>query len=437
MRIAILPVTDRHGGGIYQYSSLLLTALEEIAGDRSGFELVVIGSERALGAALPPTAASWRFVPFSDPDAGGLTRVRRLVGEGPHREVWRALRRGWSRRGAPGAPASALDPIRPRTEIERWWRRQGIDLVVYPQPNALAFEVGIPFVVAVHDLQHRLQPEFPEVSAGGEWGRREYVVRNCLARATSVLVDSELGEEQVVLFYGGYGVTEERVKILPYLPAGTLKHDMPETALAAIRRAYSLPAGYIFYPAQFWPHKNHARIVMALEALKASRGLRVPAVFCGSHSDPIREANHRLLTTMANDCGVSDQISILGYVPDEHMAALYAGARALVMPTFFGPTNIPVLEAWALGCPVLTSDIPGIREQAGDAALLVDPRSVEAIADGIFRLWTDAGLRGDLAERGRRRLAAYTPAEFRRRLREILADAAARLGPARVSPPTG
>ena len=87
---------------------------------------------------------------------------------------------------------------------------------------------------------------------------------------------------------------------------------------------------------------------------------------------------------------------------------LYAGAVGLVMPTFFGPTNIPMLEAWAFGCPVLTSDIRGIREQVGNAAILVNPRSEEAIADGIYHLWTDENLRRILADRGRRRLASYT-----------------------------
>ena len=104
------------------------------------------------------------------------------------------------------------------------------------------------------------------------------------------------------------------------------------------------------------------------------------------------------------------------------MSGLYAEAAALVMPTFFGPTNIPVLEAWALGCPVLTSDIRGIREQVRDAAMLVDPRSIESLADGISRLWTDERLAQALARRGRRRLAAYTPADYRRRLIEILEE---------------
>jgi glycosyltransferase involved in cell wall biosynthesis len=100
------------------------------------------------------------------------------------------------------------------------------------------------------------------------------------------------------------------------------------------------------------------------------------------------------------------------------MSGLYAAAEALVMPTFFGPTNVPVVQAWAFGCPMITRDmitrdIRGIREQAGDAALLADPRSIEAIVDGSQRLWTDRTLR----------VASYTPTDFRLRLGGILENA--------------
>jgi glycosyltransferase involved in cell wall biosynthesis len=130
---------------------------------------------------------------------------------------------------------------------------------------------------------------------------------------------------------------------------------------------------------------------------------------------------------LRSQLGLEGELRYLGYVPDEDMSGLYAGAVALVMPTFFGPTNIPVVEAWTFGCPVLTSDIRRIREQAGNAAVLVDPRSVEAIADGIYQLWTDESLRSILAEAGRQRLAAYTPDDYRRELMAILEEAKTRL----------
>jgi glycosyltransferase involved in cell wall biosynthesis len=106
----------------------------------------------------------------------------------------------------------------------------------------------------------------------------------------------------------------------------------------------------------------------------------------------------------------------LGYVAEEDISGLYAAAQALIMPTFFGPTDIPVLEAWALGGPVLSADVRGIRGQAGDAAVLVNPRSVHGGADGMHRLWTDEALRVTLAQRSRNRLALYTPADFQLQL---------------------
>jgi glycosyltransferase involved in cell wall biosynthesis len=150
--------------------------------------------------------------------------------------------------------------------------------------------------------------------------------------------------------------------------------------------------------------------------------LKIPVVFCGSYDGEIRESTFREVMRFSSQLGLEGEIRYLGYAPDEDMSGLYAGAAALVMPTFFGPTNIPVLEAWAFGCPVLTSDIRGIREQVGDAALLVDPTSVQAIADGIHQLWTDRELGRTLSDLGRQRLSAYTPEDYLRRLIEILEE---------------
>jgi glycosyltransferase involved in cell wall biosynthesis len=372
-------------------------------------------------------ARGWQTAAVAPPATTMTRALRRVAGEGPHRDFWRWLRRR-TENGAAVAPGDGDgDAVMRRDDVGAWWRSQRIDLVIFPQPHSWAFEAGVPSIVAIHDLQHRLQPEFPEVSADGEWGRREYVLRNCARSATKVLVDSEVGKEHVLLFYGPYGVAEDRVRCLPFLPASTLPRDLSDTVRAAVRERHDVPDTYVFYPAQFWPHKNHARIIEALEQLKRRDGLTVPAVFCGSHADTVRERHFEMLMNMAERCGVAGQIQILGFVSDDELAALYAGARALVMPTFFGPTNIPVLEAWALACPVLTSDIPGVREQVGDAALLVDPRSVDQLTDGIRRLWTDGDLRGSLTLRGTRRLASYGPVEFRARLRDALFSALATL----------
>jgi glycosyltransferase involved in cell wall biosynthesis len=93
----------------------------------------------------------------------------------------------------------------------------------------------------------------------------------------------------------------------------------------------------------------------------------------------------------------------------------------MVMPTYYGPTNIPPMEAFVAGCPVAISGIYGMPDQVGDAALLFNHDSVEEIADCIRRLWTDDRLCAELAEKGRRRAANWGQQQFNQRLREIIA----------------
>ncbi|MCX8108652.1 MAG: glycosyltransferase family 4 protein [Verrucomicrobiae bacterium] len=282
----------------------------------------------------------------------------------------------------------------------------------------LAFEVGVPYVFPVHDLQHRLQPEFPEVSADGEWERREYLFKNGCINAAAILTDSEVGKEDVINCYGSDGVAADRVHVLPYAPLPRPK--VGKELQAQIARKYNLPPRFLFYPAQFWPHKNHVRLVNAIGRLRSRHHLEIPLVLCGDASGPLRTAVRDEVLKVARQQGIESSIFLLGYVNDLEIAALYQMATALAFPTFFGPTNIPVLEAWATGCPVITSNIRGCREQAGNAAILVDPRCVDSIAEGICKVWTDPDLRKSLAEAGHARLQFYTLEEFTRRFIRIM-----------------
>jgi glycosyltransferase involved in cell wall biosynthesis len=426
MRIGIVPALNPSAGGIYQYSQTIMRTIATLSETELEDEFVVFVDQLPAPNLPLPSGWMWECAPIT-PHSGGAANtgihalvefLRRAVGEGPHREAWRWLRRRLDRR-------TCIDPdqVRVRHDVKQWFEKYGIELICYSWPNSLSFETGIPYVMAIHDLQHRLQPEFPEVSANGEWDFREYLFRNGARNATLLLADSEVGKEDILSCYGSYGVTPDRVKILPFLPATYLATSPSLTDRRRIRSIYNLPERYLFYPAQFWPHKNHARIVQALALLRDERRLKIPAVFCGSHTGEIRKSTFSELRCLSSRLKLDDQIHYLGYVPEENMSSLYGEALALVMPTFFGPTNIPVLEAWACGCPVLTSGIRGIREQVGDAAVLADPSSAESIAEGIYRLWTDESLRSALIEAGRRRLGFYGPAHFRDRLCEILQEA--------------
>ncbi len=406
MHLGIIPQLGPFAGGVHQYSLTILDSLNELTQVDGNLQYTLLlqpedeiflakfdGSRWGRSLLKPPLRASQLASVFG--------------------KLWRRI--------SPFKPHWDPDRIHHRPEYADWFNRQGLDWVFYTGPSALSFEAGFPYIMPVHDLQHRLQPEFPEVSANGAWGWREYLFRNATRSATLILADSESGKQDIVDFYGPYGVSPDRVKVLPYV-SSYLSMKPQEADGIRIRQRYQLPDRYLFYPAQFWPHKNHARIVEAMGLLKAA-GCEVNVVFCGSYTGEIRERTFHSAMALAHRLGIAAHVYHLGYVPDEDMAGLYVEAVGLVMPTFFGPTNIPVLEAWELGCAVLTSHIRGVREQVGDAGLLIDPRSVEAIAEGMQRLWEDETLRRALIERGHRRAGAYTPADFRQRLAHIIREA--------------
>lgn len=411
MRVGIVRTTPWSVGGGFQYEVLLLDALAEVA-RRSRHELVCLTNpDRHLYNLVATGAVSY----------GGLPMATL-------KEPWLHQQPPEAYLGDPAAAGPQPDWFTPHLDhsLEPRLRDLGVDWVFQLSQSPFVFSMHRPFVMPIHDLQHRLQPEFPEVGNAAEIAFREYLYRNACRFATLILVDSEQGKADVLRFYGDV-IGEDRIRILPFHPP-VRSATMPEDAeLRRVAAAYGLPPRFFFYPAQFWRHKNHHLIVQALHLIRDRTGEAIPVVLCGAYTDAVRAATFIEVMALADELGVRDQLHYLGWVPDSDVPALYSLSTGLVMPTFFGPTNIPALEAWHYGRPVITSDIPGLREQTGDAGLLVDPRSPDQLADALLRLWRDDTLAATLAERGRARLATYRWEDFVVRVAAIVDEAGARL----------
>lgn len=302
-------------------------------------------------------------------------------------------------RRPPYVPASALD---------RAARPLGIDLMWFPSP--MYEQVDVPYIITVWDVEHRVQPYFPELGVHAEWAWREKLFADALRRATYVVTGTSVGKDEIVRFYG---VDAERIRLLP--------HPTPTFALEAASRPaqpLTIPvrSPYVFYPAQFWSHKNHVGVLHGIAELQ-KRGVTVDCVFVGSDKGNLDHVRER-----ASALGIVDQVHFLGFVDRVELVALYRGACALVYASLCGPENLPPLEAMALGCPVIAADIPGAREQLGNAALLVNALDGAAVADAILRVMNDASARAELQEKGKARAASYTDREFGRDLNRIFDD---------------
>ena len=117
------------------------------------------------------------------------------------------------------------------------------------------------------------------------------------------------------------------------------------------------PKGFLLYPANNWPHKNHEALLRALVWLKKERNLEVPVVFTGTQL-----ADGYPLQQKIDEFGLSAQCSLFGYLTTEEMAYLYLRARGLIFPSLFEGFGLPLVEAMAAGCPVLSSDAASLPE---------------------------------------------------------------------------
>jgi glycosyltransferase involved in cell wall biosynthesis len=251
----------------------------------------------------------------------------------------------------------------------------------------------VPFGLIVLDLEHRNTPWFPELSLLHAWDAREASYSLGTRRASMVFVSTDAGKREIEAYYQ---VPSDRIKVLRY-PAPTFARESAQAPAdpAALRRL-DVPKDYLFYPAQFWPHKNHVVILEACKIVRDKTGWDLGMVFTGSdkgNSQYVRDYAHRL--------GLEQYCVFPGFVEQADIVALYKGAFCLVFSSFAGPDMLPPLEAFALGCPAIAPAASGAVEQLGDAALIFSPGDEYALADCIIKL-RDESVRARLIAAGLR-----------------------------------
>ena len=288
-----------------------------------------------------------------------------------------------------------------RDVVEKQFRKEKIEFIWFLSARPKDFD--IPFMAIVWDLQHRVQPWFPEVSQWGQWEIRERGIQPFLSRASAIIAGTQAGKDEITSFYR---VPEERVHLLPH-PTPSFALDTQDTDLKDIRKKFELPEKFLFYPAQFWAHKNHIGILKAIKLLKEEHKLEMSAVFVGADF-----GNKQFVIDKAEEWGLSERIHFLGFVEQKDLAALYQAAFALAYYSSFGPENLPPLEAMALGTPVIAAIVAGSEEQFADAAMLVDPYKPEELAASVNKLDKNQKLRERLIELGKARAAKWTAKDF-------------------------
>lgn len=300
----------------------------------------------------------------------------------------------------------------------------GVDLLIVPTPFSFDIPLKIPYVVFIPDLMHRYYPHFPEYKLEERISRDiiyKYYAKNALLN----IVESEQGAEDLSRFFK---IKKSQIRIIPVMPPnyiydyGKIDEETAETIL----KKYELPENFLFYPAQFWYHKNHLRLVQAISLIKEKHKIKIPLVLVGNSKGHYEKIYKRVMTEVKK-LGIEDQIVHLGYVSNREIVAIYKKAEALVFPSLIGPTSIPPLEAMVLGVPLICSNLFEMPKQVGGAGVLFDPFDTNDMAEKIYQLWINAELKEKLKKQGFIKTENITPEYFAEKWKKVVKDALCKL----------
>ena len=289
-----------------------------------------------------------------------------------------------------------------------WWTQvatvsaaRACDAELLHMPAMLApVRSSLPVVVTIHDLAII---RFPEKFR--PWHRTSVtlLLPRLVKSVDAIVTGSAASKTDLVELLG---VDPDRVSVIPYgISESFAPLPSEDPRLHEIRKRYALTGDYLLTVGAIEPRKNLVRLLHAVRVLRSANArLRELQLV---HVGPM--GWHALEVPRAvSELGLADHVRFLGYVPDDDLSVLYQLARASVYPSLFEGFGFPVLEAMASGCPVVTGNCSSLPEVAGDAAVLVDPTSVESIAEGVRRAWEDDELRRQLRDRGLKRAAQFT-----------------------------
>lgn len=356
--VTALGVSASGGIGVSQYATM-----RALARAGSGHEFVMYGTARPLS-------------PFTDRQANLRWPLR--LGSGPFAKsniLWM------------------------QTGVNRMLTSDGIDLFWSPR-HLLPFRARrVAKVATVQDFWHL---HYPEQQPPMNRTANRLLIGRILKVADHIVTTSQATAEDAIEHFG---VAPDRISVVPLGVDAAVFRRLPGEKLAAFLDRYRIPGRFLLAMDVYNPRKNFATVLEAFAGLPEDLRSSLQLIGLGK---PRRTAGDVDPRALAEQFGVADRLVLPGDAPIEDLVGLYSGAEAFLYPSAYEGFGMPVLEAMACGCPVITSDVSSLPEVAGGAAILVAPTDAAAISEAVAALARDALLRGRLIQAGGQRAAALT-----------------------------
>ena len=276
--------------------------------------------------------------------------------------------------------------------------------------NTVPLRAPCPTIQIVQSLQYFTHPDVYS------FARRAYLttfVPLGMRTAGAVIQLSEASRQEVLK---RFRVDPAKIRVIHHCLHDVFPPGPQPGAADLVRRILGGDFPYIFYLSAIYPYKNHARLIEAFARIH--HDFPDHRLLIAGADSP--ELGRDALAAIAARFGIASKVVLAGRIPQEAVAPLYRGAQLMAMPTLDETFGLPVLEAMAFGCPVLTSNISAVAEVAGDAGLLVDPFSVDAMAAALASVLGSEPLRRDLAARGLARAAQFSRANMMAKFADVI-----------------
>jgi len=283
--------------------------------------------------------------------------------------------------------------------IPRKLRRLGVDL--FHSPHYVLPLLGrTPSVVTIHDCIHLLFPQYLPNRFAHRYAR--FMMRKAIEKSVLVFTVSEASRRDILRFFPH--ADPDRVLVVPNAIDPSLREAPGEEEMDRVRERYQVRGRFVLYAGNIKPHKNLERLIEAFGRLRRRSGFEdVKLLIIGEEI-----SRYGSLRRSVEATGVRQDVRFFGFVPDRTLSCLYRLASVFAFPSLYEGFGLPPLEAMACGTPVVTSNVSSLPEVVGDAALLVDPYDVEALADALARVLSDEALRTELVGRGRARVERFS-----------------------------
>lgn len=304
--------------------------------------------------------------------------------------------------------------MQPSFKSNNLLKEVGADLLFCPFTAPLFFEPTIPTVSVIYDLQYRYYPQFFGVDE--LYHRNKHFMDACRL-ADRLICISDYVRETVV----ENSDIDPRCVETAHIRLSSRLDKIPDERIKLVLSKFDLrEESFIFYPANFWPHKNHTMLLTAFSIYKAQHPESNLKLVCTGAPD----ARMEYLQQAVNKMGLENCVVFLGYLSNEEFAGLMTVSRALIFPSLYEGFGMPILEAMAFGKPVLCSNVTSLPEVAGDAALFFDPKKPVEIAESISRIENEPELLSKLIEKGYSQLKSFgDPQEMAVQYLQIFKDA--------------